>query len=105
MKDSFLKIALVSVFILCGGYNVLVSQQSETFSDLMIANVEALANAREISGGTKGIEIPGETKIVSSKDCGTYVEVCSSTDYTCMPGGNVDCKPHTDILCLKYPKP
>ncbi|WP_330941634.1 NVEALA domain-containing protein [Bacteroides sp. MSB163] len=50
MKDSFVKIALAIAFVLCGGYNVLVSQQSETFSDLMVANVEALANAREIDG-------------------------------------------------------
>ena len=104
MKDSFVKIALAIAFVLCGGYNVLVSQQSETFSDLMVANVEALANAREIDGGKKGIEIPGDSKIISREEYDTYVIVRSSIDYTCMPGGSVDCYPHTEYITVKAPK-
>ena len=44
-----MKIAFVAVFATIAGYGVYTSQKSETFSDLTLANVEALAASREDS--------------------------------------------------------
>ena len=43
-----MKIAFVAAFAAVAGYGVYANQQSETMSDLMLANVEALAGS-EIS--------------------------------------------------------
>lgn len=40
---KLIKIALVAVFVTVAGYGVYTSQKSETMSDFMLANVEALA--------------------------------------------------------------
>ena len=54
MKKNILKATLVAAFTLLAGYNVYSSQKAEGMSDLALANVEALADAREkyIEGGT-----------------------------------------------------
>ncbi|WP_274972845.1 NVEALA domain-containing protein [Bacteroides fluxus] len=41
---KLIKIAFVAVFAAVAGYGVYTNQKSETMSDLMLANVEALAN-------------------------------------------------------------
>lgn len=43
MRKYFVKIAFVAVFAAVAGYGIYTSQKSETLSDLMLANVEALA--------------------------------------------------------------
>ena len=40
---KIMKIAFVAAFAAVAGYGVYANQQSETMSDLMLANVEALA--------------------------------------------------------------
>ena len=40
---KFLKFAFVAIFAATAGYGVYASQQSDAMSDLMLANVEALA--------------------------------------------------------------
>ena len=46
---KFMKIAFVAVFVAVAGYGVYTSQKSDVMSDLLMANVEALADA-EIDG-------------------------------------------------------
>lgn len=104
MKNSFVKIAFIVTFILCAGYNVLVSQKPGDFSDLMMANIEALANAREIPGGRSGYPIPGETKEIGRVEYEDYVAVTSETYYSCLPGGTDDCYPHTEYVTIRVPK-
>ena len=41
---KIMKIAFVAAFAAVAGYGVYANQQSETMSDLMLANVEALAS-------------------------------------------------------------
>ncbi|EGF56889.1 hypothetical protein HMPREF9446_02032 [Bacteroides fluxus YIT 12057] len=41
---KLIKIAFVAVFAVVAGYGVYTNQKSETMSDLMLANVEALAS-------------------------------------------------------------
>lgn len=43
MKKHFLKIGFVAVFATVAGYGVYTSQKSDAVSDLVLANVEALA--------------------------------------------------------------
>lgn len=44
MKHNFLKIALVAAVVAAAGYGVYENQKQETMSDVMMENVEALAN-------------------------------------------------------------
>lgn len=43
LKKNYFKVALMAVFAAVAGYGVYANQQSEAMSDLMLANVEALA--------------------------------------------------------------
>lgn len=45
---KFLKFAFVAILVAVAGYGVYASQKSDTVSDLMLANVEALADGTEI---------------------------------------------------------
>ena len=47
---KFLKYAFVAAFVTVAGYGVYASQKSDAMSDIMLANVEALANNGECSG-------------------------------------------------------
>lgn len=49
MKKNFLKVTLVAAFALIAGFNVYNAQKSDVMSDLVLANVEALADDRESS--------------------------------------------------------
>lgn len=104
MKNSFVKTAFIVTFILCAGYNVLASRKPGDVSDLMMANIEALANAREAPGGIKGYSIPGETKVTNKVEYDDYTAVTSETYYTCMSGGSEDCYPHTEFVTIRIPK-
>ena len=44
---KIMKIAFVAAFAAVAGYGVYANQQSEAMSDLMLANVEALASSGE----------------------------------------------------------
>ena len=65
MKKNILKATLVVAFALIAGMNVYNAQQSDIMSDLVLANVEALAS--------------GEG---SSSDCETYCT--SDSRYDCI---------------------
>ena len=45
---KFLKFAFVAILVAVAGYGVYASPKSDTVSDLMLANVEALADGTEI---------------------------------------------------------
>ena len=47
---KILKMAFVATFAAVAGYGVYANQQSEAMSDLMLANVEALASGSEGGG-------------------------------------------------------
>ena len=49
-----MKIAFVAAFAAVAGYGVYANQQSEAMSDLMLANVEALADCEITKGGSYG---------------------------------------------------
>ena len=44
MRKKIMKAAFVAVFAAVAGYGVYTNQRTETMSDLMLANVEALAS-------------------------------------------------------------
>ena len=44
MKKNILKVAFVAAIVLVSGINVFNSQKTENLSDVVLANVEALAN-------------------------------------------------------------
>lgn len=56
MKKNILKATLVVAFALIAGMNVYNAQQSDIMSDLVLANVEALAR-NEISNCDNGCEV------------------------------------------------
>ena len=47
MKKNILKTTLVAAFALLAGYNVYNSQKSDMMSELVLANVEALADGED----------------------------------------------------------
>lgn len=51
MRKKIMKAAFVAVFAAVAGYGVYMNQRTEAMSDLMLANVEALASG-ESSGGS-----------------------------------------------------
>lgn len=65
MRKKLFAILMVTVIAAFAGYNIYQSQKMETISDLMLANVEALASIEDIS----------------SSDCDTYCK--SDARYTC----------------------
>lgn len=82
MKKNILKVTLVAAFALVAGYNVYVSQKSDLMSDLMLANVEALANSRESY-------MPGGT---------CWGAGAGMTNVTCYGGYSICCWAHTSIF-------
>ncbi|TGY06471.1 NVEALA domain-containing protein [Bacteroides muris (ex Afrizal et al. 2022)] len=60
MRKKIMKAAFVAAFAAVAGYGIYTNQRTETMSDLMLANVEALA------GGESGRE-----------DCTSASDICS----------------------------
>ena len=52
MKKNIMKVAFVAAFSMIAGYGVNNAKQAEVMSDLMVVNVEALAEF------SRGIDIP-----------------------------------------------
>lgn len=79
---KFIKFAFVAAFAAIAGYGVYTSQKSDSVSDLLLANVEALADGESGSG-----------------DCDTYCQ--SDWRYTCYIswGGDIE-----GITCPGYRK-
>ena len=77
MNKKLMKLAFVAVIALVGGINVFNAHKKEVLSDIVLANVEALADAEcefVLSG-------PMEYHI-------TYLWICS---WRCTPGGMWQC--------------
>lgn len=65
--NKIIKMAFVVAFIAIAGYGVYANQKTDTMSDLMLANVEALANNSENNG---------TVDCCNSSDCnGDFVEL------------------------------
>ena len=54
MRKKIMKAAFVAVFAAVAGYGVYMNQRTEAMSDLMLANVEALAEDEANSNGNTG---------------------------------------------------
>ena len=57
MKSKFVKVTFVAAIVMVSGINVFNAQKSEQLSDIVLANVEALADKSEIDngGGNSGV--------------------------------------------------
>ena len=58
MKQSLIKVASVAAFVAIAGYGVYTNQKTDSMSELMLANVEALADDSEIEEGVLGVYYP-----------------------------------------------
>ena len=60
---KIMKIAFVAAFAAVAGYGVYANQQSETMSDLMLANVEALEFSRKLCNLEENIHISIQNRL------------------------------------------
>lgn len=79
MRVKILKIAFVVAITMVVGVNVFNTQKSESLSDTVLANVEALASNEDIDGGT--LPLPGVTVT-----CGAFSGACWIQNGLCMKG-------------------
>lgn len=84
---KIMKIAFVATFAAVAGYGVYTSQKVDTMTDLMLANVEALANGED---GGSVVSCYCKTNIFSPNVCsanasGAYCggDPCSNHDGNC----------------------
>lgn len=80
---KYLKFAFIAVFAAIAGYGTYVSQKTDTMSDLMLANVEALADGNE--GSTTGDTGPGEIIDCAGWFTGTKKECMCRNSESCTP--------------------
>lgn len=72
MKSKFIKLTVLVMFAIVAGYNVYqVNQEKERMSDIVLANVEALADEESefiqvcpIEGGSCNVLIGGQMAVV-----------------------------------------
>lgn len=55
---KILKFVFIVVWCMCVGYGIYTNQESTAISDLTLANVEALADGTESSGGYGNVYYP-----------------------------------------------
>lgn len=72
MKTKFLKVTFVAAIAMISTINVFNANKTETLSDIVLANVEALAEDEE-------------------EETGTLYSNASGTKYCCCPGGSRTC--------------
>lgn len=72
---KIIKLAFVAAFAAIAGYGVYTSQKSDSVSDLLLANVEALANDTESSDGYKYV-FPGSDPSVKCVCSGSGSKSC-----------------------------
>lgn len=72
---KIVKLAFVVAFAAIAGYGVYTSQKSDSVSDLLLANVEALANDTESSDGYKYV-FPGSDPSVKCVCSGSGSKSC-----------------------------
>ena len=81
---KIMKIAFVAAFAAVAGYGVYANQQSEAMTDLMLANVEALANGEASAGdpcykGSYNSSLPEAVKCAqpcTKERCGGMTDKC-----------------------------
>lgn len=78
---KYLKFAFVAAFAAIAGYGVYTSQKTDAMSDLMLANVEALADNSESTGNTG----PGEMVDCAGWFTGTKKECMCRYSEPCTP--------------------
>ena len=66
MRKKFLAVMIVAVVAVCASYNIYQSQNTNTLSDLALANVEALASGE--GSGVKCCPDTGDQCTLSSGD-------------------------------------
>lgn len=90
MKNHIKYFSVVMLTVVVG-YVSYINRNSEPLSNLMLANVEALANDE---GGTKGYQFSWtETKEVVEDEC--FVTTHYVTHYDCISGGDDPCQKFT----------
>lgn len=57
MKKIIVKTTFVAAFVTIAGYGVYANQEKTELSDIMLANVEALANDTEIMNGYASVTL------------------------------------------------
>ncbi len=72
---KIVKLAFVAAFAAIAGYGVYTSQKSDSVSDLLLANVEVLANDTESSDGYKYV-FPGSDPSVKCVCSGSGSKSC-----------------------------
>lgn len=88
MKKT-VKIVVMSIFMSATGYGIYTNQKVNTVSDLMLANIEALAEGESTSDGKipySYYETISETKRPDGKSV-----IVSVHHVRCLPGGNERC--------------
>lgn len=94
MKE-FVKLAFVVIFAAIAGYGVYVNQKSDAVSDLLIANVEALAS--DESDAKDGFIRSSYNDTISETEKDGYTEIVWEYVVICIPGGSVkDCTESRD---------
>lgn len=84
MKKNILKVALVATIVATAGYGVYENQKQETMSDVMLANVEALAEGEASAGdpcykGSYNSALPEAVKCAQpckKERCGGAIDKC-----------------------------
>ena len=66
---KIVKLAFVAAFAAIAGYGVYTSQKSDSVSDLLLANVEALANDSETGDS---VDCCSDTSSCTGDFCGTF---------------------------------
>jgi len=94
MKKKIFAILIVAVVAVFAGYNVYQSQKGGMMSDLMLANVEALANNTENGG---------EVSCTASTPCGSGGSVsCSGVSGCASYIGYVKCCDSKGVAYYSY---
>ena len=80
MKKKMIKVPFVAAIVMVGGINVFNAQESETMSDIALANVEALANLE-----SDGLDWKGFTYNQKERCCARALPSanCSGSYSTC----------------------
>jgi hypothetical protein len=97
---KWMGIMFIGMLAATAGYNVYASQNEAKLSDLMLDNVEALANE---NGGGKYIRHTHQTTSSTTNPSTGCMIIKTTTTMTCMPNGTAYCASgttsSTDIVC------
>lgn len=94
MKKLLLKTGFV-VVAMCSGISLFISLKSDAVSGLMAANIEALTQNEELTGGESGSEFESPNGFPFTVTCNVAISDkrrCKSSVITCQGGGS-GCNP------------